>query len=212
VQLLLDLSKIIISPGSETAEDDELNKTSKGCSRSDKLAMKVTNNTQYTSNTKPIYPNLDQSQTQDSTKRKPNPHLDAVAAMPAEPTLRLRGGGADAKRKEARKRKFAQTEPRVSSTTNPEQQSESAGAEKTDPNVSKQQTKKRKRTHAKDPSTTNNVDSKAAPTNPEADDTEAPVDGAVPDAATAEAKPQRFIVFIGPSPPSPLSLSTYIPI
>lgn len=143
--------------------------------------------------------------------------------MPAsEPTLHLRGGGADTKRKEARKRKFAtQPAPATRSTQNASEQAGSKGAETADPSPpAAQPSKKRKRTpkNEDEPSATNgDDDSKGAPPVPAADDeAEAtPSDGdampAAADAETAEAKSQRFIVFIGSPLPSPSPVRRYVP-
>lgn len=144
--------------------------------------------------------------------------------MPAsEPTLRLRGGGADTKRKEARKRKFAtQPAPATRSTQNPSEQAGSKGAETADPSPpAAQPSKKRKRTQKNEdePSATNGGDDSKGATPIAAADNEAetpPGDGnATPtaaDAETAEAKSQRFIVFIGsplPLPPASPSGATF---
>lgn len=97
--------------------------------------------------------------------------------------LRLRGGGADAKRKEARKRKFGHLPTQESHDNEPTRTA--TGEHNAEPPV-----KKQKRKSESDPE-------RPLPAPAEARDVEDEQNGAqAPETKTSE-KPQRFIIFIG---------------
>lgn len=153
-------------------------------------------------------PKLEPS-SQQSKRRKLRHSSEAASDMTVEPILRLRGGGADAKRKEVRKRKFGQTQPQVSSTQSAGRQSGTEVVETEDSKKSEQQPKKKQKKHKKALAAQNDDDVKPDPETPATEEGEDLENAEVAEAADAEtaaaSKPQRFIVFIGTqSPPLPL--------
>lgn len=158
---------------------------------------------------------VDPDSSQQSKKMKLSHASDTAIAMTGGPILRLRGGGADAKRKEARKRKFGQSQLQEPSIKSPEQQSGGESAEIADKSTLEQPPEKKKKKHNTQLAVKTDDDGRAESEVVEADagkGAENTDGGEAADAETAAGKPQRFIVFIGThSRPSSLLAPSHTP-
>lgn len=113
--------------------------------------------------------------------------LDGFVNIYAQSTLCLRGGGADEKRKAARKRKFANLQSEESKTKTIERQSLQKSDAPAEPTAKKQRTQASSPPRDAEPQATSKVDSE--------DTGEAKDIGGESD--SVQQKSRRFIVFIG---------------